>query len=109
MRGEGQSEILNFPIRTQDQATPGPSGSGLPDQEENTGPPEAQEPDAQTGAATEQSDVPEDTPGDGTQTDSVFSNYNNNNNNSSDQPLRRSARIPNAKPRELYPGSVKYV
>ena len=32
-------------------------------------------------------------------------NYNNHTN----QPLRRSARIPNARPRELYPGSVKYV
>ena len=58
----------------------------------------------------EQSVEPEETPEvpeDGTLTDSVFGNYNNT--NSSNQPLRRSARIPNAKPRELYPGSVKYV
>ena len=103
--GEGRSEILNFPIRAQESATPGPSGSGMPDQEEDTGPLEAQEQDTSTGAAAEQSVIPENTPGDDTQTDSVFGNYNN----PSNQPLRRSTRIPNAKPRELYPGSVKYV
>ena len=107
MRREGQSEILNFPIRAQDQGTPGPSGSGLLDQEENTGPPAAPEPEAQINVSTEQSAVPEEIPEDGTLTDSVFGNYNNN--NSSNQPLRRSAGIPNAKPRESYPGSVKYV
>ena len=70
-----------------------------------------QEAPMKTGTREEQSVDQEEAPvipEDGTQTDSLFGNYYNND-NSSNQPLRRSARIPNAKPRELYPGSVKYV
>ena len=85
--------------------THGPSGSGMPDREEETGPVEIEEQNTSTGAAVEQSAIPETTPGEEATTDSLFGNYNN----PSNQPLRRSARSPNAKPRELYPGSVKYV
>ena len=66
-----------------------------------------------TGMREEQSVDQEEAPvipKEGTQTGSLYGNhYNHNNNNQFNQPLRRSARIPNAKPRELYPGSVKYV
>ena len=77
----------------------------MPDREEETGPIETEEQSTSAGAAAEQSAIPETTPGDDTQTNSVFGNYDN----PSNQPLRRSTRIPNAKPRELYPGSIKYV
>ena len=104
---------LNFPIRAPDLGIPGPSGSALLDNEEEmnvSAVPEQETPiniETQNEQSVEPEEAPEK-PEDGTQTYSGFGNFYNND-NSSNQPLRRSARIPNAKPRELYPGSVKYV
>ena len=83
----------------------------MPDRQEGTSPVELEELDSSAGTAAEQTAaeqtaIPETTTGEETTIDSQFGgNYNN----PSNQPLRRSARIPNAKPRELYPGSLKYV
>ena len=92
-------------------AVAGPSEPAIPDRQEEISPVQLEELDSSAGIITEppaveQTAAPETTTGEEATIDSQFGgNYNNHSN----QPLRRSTRIPNAKPRELYPGSIKYV
>ena len=89
----------------------GPSEPVIPDHQEEASPAPLEELDSPAGIVIEpttetQIAEPENNTAEENTADSQFGgNYNNHIN----QPLRRSARIPNARPRELYPGSVKYV
>ena len=124
-QGDGQSEVLNFPVRTTGPEQPGPSNT-IPaaerEQQDQQVPQTPMSPDggsettllSHLGSSGYQPNTQavdrEALPVTGEDnSNNVLGNNVNNNNNYITQPLRRSNRIPNTRPRELYPGSVRYV
>ena len=116
--------MLNFPVRAPGQDQPGPSRATQTAEGEQRGeaPQTPVSPDGNSETtllthlgssgyqpntqAVDRENLP--VTGEGATNNTLGNNINNNNNNVT-QPLRRSSRIPNARPRELYPGSVRYV
>ena len=116
--------MLNFPVRTPGQDQPGPSGATQaaegeqrreapqtpmsPDENSDTALPtnlgsSGYQPNIQ---AVDRENLP--VTGENVPNNTLGNNINNNNNHVN-QPLRTSNRIPNNRPRDLYPGSVRYV
>ena len=123
-QGDGHSEVLNFPVRIPGQDQPEPSRATQAAEGEQRGeaPQTPMSPDGNSETtlltdlgssgyqpntqAVDRENLPvtgEEVP------NNTIGNSIDNINNHATQPLRRSNRIPNSRPRELYPGSVRYV